>query len=136
MRESNIAKFLIPFGAIFIFFGIVMFIMNNNSKNYVETKATVINVDEKEEINVDDSDSYITTTYDVTISYKVDDKEYTQVLNNVSKYKIGDKIVIYYNPSNPNQTIQNKSLVLPIVTLIVGIISLTGGIIKIVITKK
>ena len=130
MRESQTARFFIPAGLILIIFGIVVFVISLNNQNYVKIEATVTNVEETQETNVDDDGTNTTTVYNATVNYTVDGKEYTQTLDNVSKCKVGDKMDIYYNPKDPNQITQTKSIILPIVIIVAGITSLTGGIIS------
>lgn len=130
MRESQTARFFIPAGLILIIFGIVVFVITLNNQNYIKIEATVTNVEETQETNVDDGETNITTIYNATVNYTVDGKEYTQTLDNVSKCKVGDKMDIYYNPKDPNQITQTKSIILPIVIIVAGITSLTGGIIS------
>ena len=130
MRESQTARFFIPAGLILIIFGIVVFVITLNNQNYVKIKATVANVEETQETNVDDGETNITTIYNAMVNYTVDGKEYTQTLDNVSKCKVGGKMDIYYNPKDPNQITQTKSIILPIVIIVAGITSLTGGIIS------
>ena len=130
MRESQTARFFIPAGLVLIIFGIVVFVITLNNQNYVKIKATVTNVEETQETNVDDGETNITTIYNATVNYTVDGKEYTQTLDNVSKCKVGDKMDIYYNPKDPNQITQTNSLILPSVIIFAGIASLVGGIIS------
>ena len=131
MRESQTARFFIPAGLILIIFGIVVFVITLNNQNYIKIEATVVNVEETQETNVDnDGTNIITTIYNATVNYIVDGKEYTQTLDNVSKCKVGDKMDIYYNPKDPNQITQTKSLILPSVIIFAGIASLVGGIIS------
>ena len=130
MRESQTARFFIPAGLILIIFGIVVFVISLNNQNYVKIEATVTNVEETQETNVDDDETNTTTVYNATVNYTVGGKEYTQTLDNVSKCKIGDKMDIYYNPKDPNQITQSKSLILPIVIIVVGIAAFAGGIIS------
>jgi hypothetical protein len=130
MRESQTARFFIPAGLILIIFGIVVFVITLNNQNYVKIEATVTNVEETEETNVDDDETNTTTVYNATVNYTVGGKEYTQTLDNVSKCKIGDKMDIYYNPKDPNQITQTKSLILPSAIIFAGIASLVGGIIS------
>ena len=130
MRESQTARFFIPAGLILIIFGIVVFVITLNNQNYIKIEATVTNVEETQETNVDDDGTNTTTVYNATVNYTVGGKEYTQTLDNVSKCKIGDKMDIYYNPKDPNQITQSKSLILPIVIIVVGIAAFAGGIIS------
>lgn len=136
MRESQTARFFIPAGLILIIFGIVVFVITLNNQNYIKIEATVVNVEETQETNVDDDGTNTTTVYNATVNYTVGGKEYTQTLDNVSKCKIGDKMDIYYNPKDPNQITQSKSLILPIVIIVAGIASLVGGIISAVYAVK
>ena len=130
MRESSVARFLLPVGIMLIIFGVVMFVINNKNQDYIKIEATVIDVKEEEDIVTDGDSNHTSITYNVTLNYTVDDKEYTGTLDNVSKQKVGDKIVIYYNPKDPNQITQTKSLILPIIIIVAGIASLTAGIIS------
>lgn len=136
MRESSTARFLIPIGIILIVFGAVIFVINRGNQNYIKIEATVIDVKEEQDIITDGDGNHTTTVYNVTINYTVNDKEYMGTLDNVSKHKVGDKIGIYYNPEDPNQITQTKSIILPIIIIIAGIASLTGGIISIGNTVK
>ena len=130
MRESSTARFLIPVGVILIVFGAFMFFIDSKNQNYIKIEATIIDVEEKEDIITDEDGNHTTTIYNVTLSYTVDGKEYTGTLENVSKHKVLDKMSIYYNPTNPNQITQTKSLILPLGIVIAGIISLVGGILS------
>ena len=129
-RESRTARFFIPAGIILIIFGIFMFIVNNNNKNYVEVESTVTSVNIDQEAYIDVDGNQVEATYTVNLKYNVDGKEYTGDLSGVSKYNIGDKIKIYYNPDDPTQITQTKSLILPIVIVVAGLSSLTFGIVS------
>lgn len=130
-RESIIARFFIPVGIVLIVFGVIMFMINKENQNYIKTEATVTDVREEQETSTDaDGSTSTTTIYNVTVNYTVDGKEYTGDLDNVSKQKVGDKMDIYYNPEDPSQITQTKSLIFPIVIIVAGIASLTGGIIS------
>ena len=116
MRESSTARFLIPAGIILIVFGTVMFFINNENRNYIKIEAKVIDVKEEQETNTDSDGTHTSTIYNVKLTYTVDGKKYTGTLDNVSKHKVGDKMTIYYNPEDPNQITQTKSMILPIIT--------------------
>lgn len=130
MRESQTASFFIPLGLLLIVFGIVAFAITLKNQNYIKIEATVTNIEEVQETNIDDDETNIITVYNATVNYIVDGKEYTQTLDNVSKHKAGDKMDIYYNPDDPNQITQSKSIIVPIAMIICGIASLMGGIIS------
>ena len=136
-RESRTARFLIPLGITVLIFGIFMFVVNSKNQNYIETQAVVTNVTLYEEAYYDANENYIEATYDVSLKYSVDGKEYEGQFTGISKYNVGDKIKIYYNPSNPIQITQTKSLILPAVIIFAGIGLLAAGIVNIVnVVKK
>ena len=54
----------------------------------------------------------------------------------MSKYKIGEKMKIYYDPSNPSQITQTISLILPVALIAGGVVSLIGGIVSAVTAVK
>ena len=132
MRETSTARFFIPVGLIFIIFGIAIFVINTKNQSYIKTEATVLNIELLEDAynNIDEKQDE--KTYKATIKYTVDGKEYTTTLENVPKYNIGDKTTIYYNPKDPSKITQTKSLILPIVIIVGGILFLTGGIISLI----
>ena len=130
MRESSVARFFIPVGIILIVFSVILFVITSQNQDYIKIEATVIDVEEEEELNTDADGTYTTTVFNVKLRYTVNEKEYTQTLDNVAKQKVGDKMVIYYNPKDPNQITQTKTLILPIIIIVAGIASLTAGIIS------
>ncbi len=135
-RESMAARFLIPVGITLIVFGIIMFVINSKNQNYIQIEAVVSNVSVSQEAYTDVDGNYVEATYDVSVKYTVDGKEYEEVLNGLSKYNVGEKMKIYYNPANPSQITQTKSMVLPIIIIVGGIASLVGGIVSAVTTVK
>ena len=132
IRESNTARFFIPAGIVLIAFGIFMFVVNTKNQDYIKTESTVLNVEVGQEEYIDTDGNRVEATYNVTVKYVVDGKEYSAGLDNVSKYSLGDKITIYYNPKDPSQITQTKSLILPLAIVALGTISLTFGIVSVV----
>lgn len=130
MRESSTARFLIPVGLILTIFGIVVLVINIKNQNYIKTDSTVIEVNQTQEAYTDNEGNLVEAEYSATVKYTVDGKDYTDTLDNVGKHDIGDVITIYYNPSDPSQITQTKSILLPIVLIVAGIASFTGGIIS------
>ena len=130
MRESVLARFLIPAGIIFIVVGIIFFFAINNSQNYVETTSTISNVTLVEDAYTDTDGNRVEATYDIEVKYVVDGQEYKSTLPGMGKRNIGEKMKIYYNPDDPSQITQSKSLIIPIVMVVGGIASLVGGIIS------
>ena len=129
-RESITARFFIPLGIFLIVFGIFMFIINKNNQNYIKTDAYVSKTELVQESYIDENNNTVDATYKVFVKYTVDNKEYDTELGELSNIKKGDKITIYYDPNDPNNITQTKSLILPFVFIIGGIVSLVGGVIS------
>ena len=127
--RDSLAKVLIPVGVFLILFGVLTFTSSLGSQDYVQIEATVSKVVVDQEAYTDADGNYYEATYEVSLKYKVDGKEYKSSLSGVSKQKKGDKMKIYYNPKNPSEITQSKSLVIPLVILIAGIIAFIVGII-------
>ncbi len=130
MRESSTARFFIPVGIMLIVFGVVMFVINKGNQDYLEVEATVTNATIFEEAYSDADGNIVEATYSVDLKYTVKERDYNARLEGVSKYNVGDKMKIYYNPKDPSQITQSKSLILPLVIIAAGIASLVGGIIS------
>ena len=129
-RESMIARILIPTGLILIIFGTIVFIINSNNRDYIKVDAIVSKTELVEDEHTDSDGNKVEATYKIYVKYTVEEKEYDELLGEVSGYKEGDKIVVYYNPNDPTQITQTKSLILPIVLIVTGISILIGGIIS------
>ena len=129
-RESKTARFFIPLGIILIAFGIVIAIINNQNKDYIKTEATISNVVLATDAYTDVDGNRIEATYDIYLKYTVDGKEYEADLSGLPKYNIGDKMTIYYNPSDPSQITQTKSMIIPLVMIALGIAAFVGGIVS------
>ena len=130
LRESRMARALIPMGLIFIIFSVIMFVVGNNQKNYIPTQAIVTKTELVEAAHTDADGEYIEATYKVYVKYKVEEKEYEEELGELSGYKKGDKVKIVYNPENPSQISQPSSLIITIILLVAGLAALIGGIIS------
>ncbi|MBR0152978.1 MAG: DUF3592 domain-containing protein [Lachnospiraceae bacterium] len=130
LRESRVARFLIPAGLILIAAGILFFVISLQSQNYLPTEATVLRVEEEEDASANGGTNSSEVTYHVDIKYTVDGKEYENDLGGVSKFEVGDKMKIFYNPENPAQITQSKSLIIPIAIIAAGIAALVGGIVS------
>ena len=130
LRESRTARLFMSSGMILIAFSIIVFFINSRNSDYIEIESTVSNVQLAREAYTDSDGIRVEATYDVNIKYNVAGKEYQGQLVEVNKYNIGDKIKIYYNPDDPTQITQTKSMLVPIIAFIAGIISFIGGIIS------
>ena len=107
-----------------------MFIINTKNSDYIKTESVVSKVEVAQEAYVDADGNHVEATYDISVKYTVDGKEYEAELNGLSERKTGDRITIYYNPSDPSQITQTKSLLLPIAIILGGIVAFVSGIIS------
>jgi len=130
MRESGPARALIPIGLILIIVGVVVFVINSKNQDYIQVQSTVTKVEIAEEASTDADGNTVEATYDATVKYTVKGEEYEATLNNVGKYKEGDKITIYYNPKDPSQVTMTKSMILPIALVIGGLVAFIAGIVS------
>lgn len=130
IRESRVARFLIPVGIMLVAFGIIFFVVNKRNQNYVETEASVTKVELEQEAYKDSNGDWVDATYILSIKYTADGKEYEAELNGMPESKEGQKLTIYYNPSDPGQITQTKSLVIPLIIIGIGIAALAGGVIS------
>ena len=128
--ESQTARFLIPAGIALAVFGVVMFIINIKNQDYIKVDAVVTKAELVEEAHIDANGDHVDATYDVYVKYTVDDKEYETLLGTLPGYKEEDKLSIYYNPENPNEITQTKSLILPIALVVAGLAAIVGGIVS------
>ena len=127
-RESAPARFFIPLGIVLIVFGVIMFTINKENQNYLKTEAVVSKTELVQESYIDENNNTVEATYKVYVKYTVDGKEYDEELGELSGYEKNQKITIYYDPKDPSKITQTKSLILPIVIIIAGIVSFIGGI--------
>ena len=130
IRESAPARFLIPAGVILIVFGVVFFGASKRNQHYQETEARVTGVVLEEAASTDATGNRTEATYLLSLKYTVDGKEYEADLSGMSKREVGDRITIYYDPADPNQITQTKSLIIPLVIIAAGIGACVAGIVS------
>ena len=130
IRESALARFLIPAGIILIVFGVVFFGASKRNQHYKQTSAQVTSVTLEEAASTDVNGNRTEATYTLGIRYTVDGKEYENDLSGMSKREAGDRIVIYYDPDDPNMITQIKSLIMPLVIIAAGIGAVVAGIVS------
>lgn len=131
MRNTGPIRFLLPLSLILIVVGIVLTIIFGQTKNYLETKATVTNVVTE---NVVDADNVESTNYNLDITYIVDNQNYNQSIEMSNEYHVGDTLTIYYDKLNPNKFTTTKgNSIIGIVIVIAGVAIL---VISIAITIK
>ena len=130
IRESALARFLIPAGVILIVFGVVFFGASKQNQHYIEAEAQVTSVALEEAASTDANGNRTEATYILGLQYTVDGKEYEADLFGMSKYEVGDRISIYYDPADPKAITQTKSLILPLIIIAAGIAAVMGGIVS------
>ena len=126
-RESGPARFLIPAGIILIIFGIIFFRSSVQARDYLRTEATVVTAEREEETVTDSSGTRTEVTWNVTLSYTADGREYEAELSGVGECKAGDKMTIWYDPADPGRITQSKSVIVPLVLIAAGIAAFAGG---------
>lgn len=130
IRESAAARFLIPAGITLVAAGIIFLVAAVQNRDFIRTESTVTKVETDEEASIDEKGNPVDPTYKVTLKYTVDGTEYEGELGGVSKFSEGDKMTIYYDPADPSQITQTKSMLIPLAIIIVGIATLAGGIVS------
>ncbi len=130
LRESGPARFFIPAGIILIICGFVFLNAGIQNKDYIRTESTVLWSEMEEEYTTDEDGSHVEETWNAHVKYTVDGKDYEAELDGVSRVEAGDKMTIYYNPADPGQITQTKSLLIPAVMIIAGIAAAAAGVIS------
>ena len=130
LRESAVARFLIPAGIMIIAFGIVVFVINRQNSAYIKTEATVSGTELEQEAYRDSDGTLHDATYVVRLKYTVGGREYEAELGGLPDYEEGKTMTIYYDPDDPGQITQTKSLILPLVMIAAGAAALAGGIVS------
>ena len=130
IRESALARFLIPAGVILIVFGVFFFSASKQNQHYKQIEAQVTSVVLEEAASTDANGHRTEATYTLGIRYAVDENEYENDLPGMSQREVGDKITIYYDPTDPNMITQTKSLIIPLVIIAAGIGAVVAGIVS------
>ena len=107
-----------------------MFVINKKNQNYIETEAVVTRTELVEEAHTDAEGNNVEATYNVYVKYTVNENEYETLLGELSGYKEGESVKIFYNPENPKEITQTKSLIIPIIMIVAGLGAFVGGIIS------
>ena len=85
IRESALARFLIPAGIILIVFGVVFFGASKRNQHHKETEAQVTKVMLEEAASTDATGNRTEATYQLGLKYTVDGQEYKNDLAGMSK---------------------------------------------------
>lgn len=126
---------VILFGLLFVAIGVYLLISGNaKAKRCTEAAVgTVVGIDQEEYTDEDGNFRY---TYYPVIEYKAGEKTISKKSSdgsNQSKYKIGDKLDILYNPNKVEEFIikgDNGSNIIGIVFIALGAIAAIAGVIK------
>lgn len=103
--------------AIFVF-GIINVKINNEMKNYTETKAVII---KKEDTKTDQIKEY-------TLKYNVQDKTLEKKVKLNNTYKEQDEITIYFNNTDNTKVLLTKNNISPIIIFTIAILTSIMGI--------
>lgn len=109
-------------GLIIVYFGIVEIVYRQNKKNYPGVEATVI---ERQYPTSSRDEAYL------TVEYEVDGKKYSiktsETITNPAP--VGSKLIIKYNPANPEKVLINDSHYGVVGVFIGGLMFIFGGLI-------
>ena len=128
IRETNLARFLIPLGILLIVFGVLIYGFADRTANYKKTEATVSKVELFEEEYTDSDNEVHKATYTVYVTYTVDGKEYKdRELGIFENYVVGDKVTVAYNPADHSEVVQPTGKIIPIIMIVAGVGALVGA---------
>jgi hypothetical protein len=131
------------FGVIFIIGGIALIMQKVKLSGKVQ--GTIVKNNKTDALkcyeHTDQQQNVMFKCVNVTIDYEVENKTYTladQTIDGGNNYKIGDKIDIYYNPSNPEkgQLKSDNFHMIGWVGLIIGILLLIGAWFQLWVVRK
>ena len=130
LRESGTARFLIPIGITLVVVGLIFFSVSKSNKDYIQTESSVTGIEMETAEHSDGQGNRTEATYTLTVKYVVDGREYEAELPGMSKREAGEKIIIYYNPADPGQVTQTKSIIIPLAMIAAGVAATVGGIVS------
>lgn len=128
IRETNLARFLIPLGILLIVFGIIIYGFADRTANYKKIEAVVSKAELCEEEYTDSDGEVHKATYTVYVTYTVDGKEYKdRELGVFEDYVVGDKVTVAYNPDDHSEVVQPTGKIIPIIMVVAGVGALVGA---------
>ena len=136
MRETVVARILIPIGIILMVFSVFLYRFVDRTKDFIRTEAVVTKTELYEEGHYDIDDNYVEATYTITVRYMVDGKEYEEEYGIFSGMKEGDKVTVAYNPDDPTEIVQPTGFIWPYAMMGVGALSFAGGIASLIKAMK
>ena len=79
--------------------GVGVYVGFFESRGFESTTATIVRIDEEDDVTSAEANA---KTYTTTVTYTVDGKAYTEILDTyTSSYKVGKEVKIKYDPENP-----------------------------------
>ena len=130
LRESLVARFLIPAGLMILVFGAVYMRISLQNQHFIETEATVTKVVLEEEAHRDTDGTMVDATYTVTVKHTVDGKEYEGELPGLNEMQVGEKMKVYYDPDDPTVLTMSISRLVPMIMMCAGLAAVIGGIVS------
>ncbi len=114
-------------GAVIALAGLIGMVLAFRRKRTFAVLANAEIVDVHEDVDMNDSGKKV-TNYVPVVSFMANEEEIRDMLNIRSgrkkKFKVGNKIDIYYNPKNPKRYIAAKTrnaIAIPVCLMVVGI---------------
>jgi hypothetical protein len=98
-------------------------------QTYIETNGTILKAECHTESTTISNRTTLSTLCSLTVTYTVDNKNYTNVVTVGEQYNKGDNIKLMYNPKNPNE-VNAEGINVKYIgggLLVVGIIVLLGS---------
>lgn len=130
-RETSMGRFLIGAGIILIIFGCIVRSFAKDNANYIKTDAVVTKTELFEEA---DEKNNTEALYTVDVKYIVDGTEYEEEYGVFSGYKVGDQVMISYDPKNPAEIAQparpGSNKLEGYLFILAGIAALAAGIVS------
>ena len=109
--------------------GVGIYVGFFESRGFESATATIVRIDEEDDVTSAEPNA---KSYTTTVTYTVDGKAYTEVLDTyTSSYKVGKEVKIKYDPANP-ATIHADSPGITIYLIGLGVLLLAGSIFTIV----
>ena len=128
IRDTNLARFLLPLGILLIVFGVLIYGFADRTANYKKIEAVVSKTELYEEEYVDSDNEVHKATYTTYVTYTVEGKEYKDVEYGIfENYKVGDKVTVAYNPKDHSEIVQPTGKIMPIIMVVAGVGALVGA---------
>lgn len=136
-RDYAFARFALPAALILIIFGCVIYGPVLARQDYPQTDAVVTRTELYEDAYYDSAtETHHDATYRIFVQYSLNGQTYEEEYGIFPEMKVGAKVKIAYNPSDPRDISQPNTVLLPIGIIAGGVVFLAAGVISIMITKN